>query len=59
MLLIWALRSARPVENQLIRPVGVYQDIIQGIHDHFNNTCIILLHSTPNPIESQGMVLYK
>ncbi|XP_071625720.1 probable glutamate receptor isoform X1 [Temnothorax longispinosus] len=40
---------------QLIRPVYVYEGLIKGIRDFFNNTCIILLHNTPNPIETQGL----
>lgn len=40
--------------GQLIRPVDVYKDLIRTIHDYFNNTCIILLHSIPNSVEDQG-----
>jgi len=40
--------------GQLIRPVYVYEGLIKSIHDYFNNTCIILLHNNPNPIETQG-----
>ncbi|KAL6262922.1 hypothetical protein P5V15_005710 [Pogonomyrmex californicus] len=42
--------------GQLIRPVYVYEGLIKDIHDYFNNTCIILLHTNPNPIETQGFV---
>lgn len=42
------------VWGQLIRPIYVYEGLIRDIHTYFNNTCIILLHSNPNPIETQG-----
>lgn len=38
----------------MIRPVYVYEHVIRGMHDYFNNTCIILLHNTPNVIENTG-----
>ncbi|XP_011693318.1 PREDICTED: glutamate receptor ionotropic, delta-1-like isoform X2 [Wasmannia auropunctata] len=41
--------------DQLIRPVYVYEGLIKSIRDYFNNTCIILLHNNPNPIETQGL----
>lgn len=40
---------------QLIRPLSVYKNIIEGIHLYFNNTCIILLHTIQHPMETQGM----
>ncbi|KAL0119313.1 hypothetical protein PUN28_009707 [Cardiocondyla obscurior] len=48
----WTAHFAR---GQLIRPVYVYEGLIKGIHDYFNNTCIILLHNTSNPVETQGL----
>lgn len=39
---------------QLIRPLNVYKNIIEGIHLYFNNTCIILLHTIQHPMETQG-----
>ncbi|KAF3429744.1 hypothetical protein E2986_13748 [Frieseomelitta varia] len=36
------LTDAQPV---LIRPIHVYQSLIKGVHDYFNNTCVILFHS--------------
>nr|XP_012222289.1 PREDICTED: uncharacterized protein LOC105672139 [Linepithema humile] len=42
--------------GQLIRPVYVYEGLIKSIHDYFNNTCILLLHTNPNPIETQGLM---
>ncbi|XP_019887827.1 glutamate receptor ionotropic, kainate 2 isoform X2 [Ooceraea biroi] len=42
--------------GQLIRPVYVYEGLIKGIHDYFNNTCIILLHTNPSPVENQGLI---
>ncbi|XP_011872070.1 PREDICTED: glutamate receptor U1-like isoform X2 [Vollenhovia emeryi] len=41
--------------GQLIRPVYVYQGLIKGIHDYFNNTCVIFLHNNRNPVETQGL----
>ncbi|THK32961.1 probable glutamate receptor [Diachasma alloeum] len=38
---------------QLIRPNVIYESVIKGVHDYYNNTCIILLHATEDPIESQ------
>ncbi|XP_076651475.1 glutamate receptor-like isoform X3 [Halictus rubicundus] len=31
----------------LIRPLFVYENLIRGVHDYFNNTCIILFHDAP------------
>lgn len=39
---------------QLIRDIEIYDVIVNGIHDYFNNTCIILLHSIQDPVEAQG-----
>lgn len=46
-----SLADAEPV---LIRPLKVYESLIKGVHDHFNNTCIILFHGTMNVIEKKG-----
>ncbi|XP_047366950.1 probable glutamate receptor isoform X1 [Vespa velutina] len=52
-LLGWILIGVHITRSQLmIRPVYVYKHVIRGMHDYFNNTCIILLHDTPNVIES-------
>ena len=40
--------------GQLVRPLYIYKNIIEGIHLYFNNTCIILLHSIQHPMETQG-----
>lgn len=42
------------VRGQLIRPNYVYEGLIRDIRTYFNNSCIILLHSESNPIETQG-----
>lgn len=42
------------VRCQLIRPNYVYEGLIRDIRTYFNSTCIILLHSESNPIETQG-----
>ncbi|XP_071865855.1 glutamate receptor U1 isoform X2 [Bombus fervidus] len=42
-------------EPILIRPLKVYESLIKGVHDHFNNTCIILFHGTINMIEKKGL----
>ncbi|XP_050484650.1 uncharacterized protein LOC126870718 isoform X4 [Bombus huntii] len=47
-----SLADAEPV---LIRPLKVYESLIKGVHDHFNNTCIILFHGTMNVIEKKGL----
>ncbi|XP_078039267.1 putative glutamate receptor isoform X2 [Augochlora pura] len=39
----------------LIRPLSVYENLIKGVHDYFNNTCIILFHDSPNPIEAKAL----
>nr|XP_033342788.1 glutamate receptor ionotropic, delta-1-like [Megalopta genalis] len=46
-----------PIEAEpvLIRPLPVYQNLIRGVHDYFNNTCIILFHDSPNPIETKAL----
>ncbi|KAL6445969.1 hypothetical protein ACFW04_000974 [Cataglyphis niger] len=43
------------VWGQLIRPNYVYEGLIRDIRTYFNSTCIILLHSESNPIETQGL----
>lgn len=53
-LIIWIIVMFDLVWGQLIRPIYVYEGLIRDIHTYFNNTCIILLHSNPNPIETQG-----
>ncbi|KAI4496719.1 hypothetical protein M0804_000529 [Polistes exclamans] len=39
----------------LIRPTYVYRNLIRNMHDFFNNTCIILLHGTPNVMENTSL----
>ncbi|XP_054004327.1 probable glutamate receptor isoform X1 [Hylaeus anthracinus] len=39
----------------LIRPLNVYQSMIKGVHDYFNNTCIILFHGSMNVIETKEL----
>ncbi|XP_076394994.1 glutamate receptor isoform X2 [Megachile rotundata] len=41
-------------ETILIRPIAVYQSLIKGIHDYFNNTCVILLRGSSKPMEEEG-----
>lgn len=45
-----------PVEAEsiLIRPYYVYKNLIKGVHDYFNNTCIILFHGSSKLIEEEG-----
>ncbi|CAK9824831.1 Probable glutamate receptor [Anthophora retusa] len=38
----------------LIRPIYVYESLIKGVHDYFNNTCVILFHGSANFIETKG-----
>ena len=47
--------SSADTEPILIRPLKVYESMIKGVHDHFNNTCIILFHGTINMIEKKGL----
>ncbi|KYN23279.1 hypothetical protein ALC57_04152 [Trachymyrmex cornetzi] len=42
--------------SELIRPVYVYEGLIKSIRDYFNNTCVVVLHSNPNIIETQGLM---
>ncbi|XP_076394998.1 glutamate receptor U1 isoform X6 [Megachile rotundata] len=42
-------------ETILIRPIAVYQSLIKGIHDYFNNTCVILLRGSSKPMEEEEM----
>ncbi|XP_031367534.1 glutamate receptor U1-like [Apis dorsata] len=46
-----------PVEAEsiLIRPYYVYENLIKGVHDYFNNTCIILFHGSSKLIEEEGL----
>lgn len=41
-------------ESILIRPYYVYENLIKGVHDYFNNTCIILFHGSSKLIEEEG-----
>lgn len=45
-----------PVEAEsiLIRPYYVYENLIKGVHDYFNNTCIILFHGSSKLREEEG-----
>ncbi|XP_044005739.1 glutamate receptor ionotropic, delta-1-like, partial [Aphidius gifuensis] len=44
---------------QLIRPNHVYEQVITGVHHYYNNTCIILMHATKDPIDTQGLEATK
>lgn len=65
LLLLCVSRSTRlsassDAEPILIRPLKVYESLIKGVHDHFNNTCIILFHGTMNVIEKKGeLVMFR
>ncbi|XP_017765249.1 PREDICTED: probable glutamate receptor [Eufriesea mexicana] len=54
-------RSSHPAsspanaEPLLIRPLHVYESLIKGVHDYFNNTCVILFHGSRNSVESEGL----
>lgn len=41
-------------EPLLIRPLRVYESLIEGVHDYFNNTCVILFHGSTNSVEGGG-----
>lgn len=45
------------LDCQLIRPNHVYEQVITGVHHYYNNTCIILLHATKDPINTQGLLI--
>ncbi|XP_014488825.1 PREDICTED: glutamate receptor U1-like [Dinoponera quadriceps] len=56
LALVWAMTmTVEFARCQLIRPLSVYEGLIKDMHDYFNNTCIILLHTNTNPIETQGL----
>ncbi|KAK1122578.1 hypothetical protein K0M31_009023 [Melipona bicolor] len=61
LLLLCVWRSARfavfltDAEPVLIRPIHVYQSLIKGVHDYFNNTCVILFHGSVTSIEVEGV----
>lgn len=57
MLCFWNAGVCSEAEDErpiLIRPLSVYESLIKGIHDYFNNTCIILFHDSANPTETKG-----
>ncbi|XP_070155700.1 probable glutamate receptor [Polyergus mexicanus] len=56
IVFIWITVIFNFVWGQLIRPNYVYEGLIRDIRIYFNNTCIILLHSESNPIETQGLM---
>ncbi|XP_072759507.1 probable glutamate receptor [Anoplolepis gracilipes] len=56
IVLTWTIVMFSLVWGQLIRPIYVYEGLIRDIRSYFNNTCIILLHSSPNPMETQGLM---
>ncbi|XP_015604256.1 uncharacterized protein LOC107272053 isoform X2 [Cephus cinctus] len=39
----------------LIQPLSVYVHVVRYVHDFFNNTCIIFLHASDNPSETQDL----
>ena len=39
----------------LIRPLYVYEGLIKGVHDYFNNTCIILFHGASDRLETNEL----
>ncbi|KAM0730699.1 putative glutamate receptor [Formica fusca] len=55
IVFIWTIVMFDLVRGQLIRPNYVYEGLIRDIRTYFNNSCIILLHSESNPIETQGL----
>ena len=60
LLLLCVWRSARlavfftDAQPVLIRPIHVYQSLIKGVHDYFNNTCVILFHGSATSTEVEG-----
>ncbi|CAK9807402.1 Probable glutamate receptor [Anthophora quadrimaculata] len=48
------MSSSKVEQPLLIRPIHVYESLIKGVHDYFNNTCVILFHGSPNFIETKG-----
>ncbi|XP_015511066.2 probable glutamate receptor isoform X1 [Neodiprion lecontei] len=54
LILVTVSLGPHIASGQLIRPNHVYQSMISGVHDYFNNTCIILLHATIDPMETKG-----
>ncbi|XP_076164712.1 glutamate receptor U1 isoform X2 [Ptiloglossa arizonensis] len=53
---LWLLLALASTQKSLLtRPLHVYENLIQGVHDYFNNTCIILFHGSPNVIETEGL----
>ena len=35
--------------------INVYYSIVETVHNYFNNTCIIYLHTYDNPMEKLSM----
>ncbi|XP_076302865.1 putative glutamate receptor [Lasioglossum baleicum] len=62
LLLVWFCVSSSSrfplpsanAEPLLIRPLRVYESLIEGVHDYFNNTCVILFHGSTNSVEGGG-----
>lgn len=50
----FAVEPIASPDSVLIRPIAVYQSLIKGVHDYFNNTCVILLRGSSKPIEDEG-----
>ncbi|XP_029052773.2 probable glutamate receptor [Osmia bicornis bicornis] len=55
LLSSFAVEPIASPDSILIRPIAVYQSLIKGVHDYFNNTCVILLRGSSRPIEEEGM----
>ncbi|XP_043487436.1 probable glutamate receptor [Polistes fuscatus] len=54
--LMLILIGIQTIQGQLlIRPTYVYRNLIRNMHNFFNNTCIILLHDTPNVMKNTSL----
>lgn len=54
LVLLCVSTIATDREPLLIRPLRVYQSLVKGVHDYFNNTCVILFHGSSVSVEEQG-----
>ncbi|XP_017889863.1 glutamate receptor U1-like [Ceratina calcarata] len=53
-LLFVSKRLVVAEESLLVRPIQVYEGLIKGVHDYFNNTCIILFHGATKLVKMEG-----
>lgn len=51
LALVWGVR---PADFQLVADASIYNMVVEAVHNVFNNTCIIFMHTRERPMQSLG-----